>query len=49
VCPVKENNYYGYKKHLCTDEAEGMITAVVTTAANESDMRHLIINRHQNY
>lgn len=33
--------HYGYKKHLCTDEAEGMITAVVTTAANESDMRHL--------
>ncbi len=34
--------HYGYKKHICTDEAEGMITAVVTTAANESDMHHLI-------
>lgn len=33
--------HYGYKKHLCTDEAEGMITAVVTTAANESDMNHI--------
>ena len=33
--------HYGYKKHLCTDDAEGMITAVVTTAANESDMHHL--------
>lgn len=34
--------YYGYKKHLCTDEQEGMITAVVTTAANESDMHHIV-------
>lgn len=33
--------HYGYKKHLCTDEAEGMVTAVVTTAANESDMHHI--------
>jgi IS5 family transposase len=33
--------HYGYKKHLCTDEAEGMVTAVVTTAANESDMYHI--------
>src|SRR3954453_19846671 len=33
--------YYGYKKHLCTDDAEGMITAVVTTAVNESDMNHI--------
>lgn len=33
--------HYGYKKHLCTDEAEGMITGVVTTAANESDMHHI--------
>ncbi len=33
--------HYGYKKHLCTDEAEGMITAVVTTAANQSDMNHI--------
>jgi IS5 family transposase len=34
--------HYGYKKHLCTDEREGMITAVVTTPANESDMHHII-------
>jgi IS5 family transposase len=33
--------HYGYKKHLCTDDAEGMITAVVTTPANESDMHHI--------
>jgi len=31
---------YGYKKHVLTDE-EGMIRAVVTTAANESDTKHL--------
>jgi IS5 family transposase len=31
----------GYKKHLCTDDTEGMITAIVTTAANESDMHHI--------
>jgi IS5 family transposase len=34
--------HYGYKKHLCTDDSEGMITAVVTTPANESDMHHLM-------
>ena len=34
--------YYGYKKHLCTDDQEGMITAVITTAANQSDMHHII-------
>lgn len=33
--------HYGYKKHLCTDDAEGMIMAVTTTAANQSDMHHL--------
>src|SRR4029453_17626102 len=33
--------YYGYKKHLCTDDAEGLIRAVVTTPANESDMHHI--------
>jgi transposase, IS5 family len=33
--------HYGYKKHLCTDDAEGMIMAVTTTAANESDMHHI--------
>jgi transposase, IS5 family len=32
---------YGYKKHVCTDE-EGMILHVVTTAANESDIVHLL-------
>jgi transposase, IS5 family len=32
---------YGYKKHVCTDE-EGMVLHVVTTAANESDMNHLL-------
>jgi len=34
--------HYGYKKHLCTDDAEGMIMAVTTTAANQSDMHHII-------
>jgi IS5 family transposase len=33
--------YYGYKKHLCTDDTEGLIRSVVTTPANESDMHHL--------
>ena len=33
--------HYGYKKHLCTDDAEGMIIAVITTSANESDMHHI--------
>ena len=32
---------YGYKKHVCTD-IEGMILSVVTTAANESDIVHLL-------
>lgn len=32
---------YGYKKHVCTDP-EGMVLNVITTAANESDMNHLI-------
>jgi IS5 family transposase len=32
---------YGYKKHVCTD-TEGIILNVVTTAANESDMVHLL-------
>lgn len=32
---------YGYKKHVCTD-TEGMILNVVTTAANESDVVHLL-------
>jgi IS5 family transposase len=31
---------YGYKKHIATDE-QGLVTAVVTTAANESDVVHL--------
>ena len=33
--------HYGYKKHLCTDDAEGMIMAVTTTPANESDMHYI--------
>jgi len=33
--------HYGYKKHLCTDDTEGMIAAVLTTPANESDMHHI--------
>ena len=33
--------HYGYKKHLCTDDAEGMIMAVTTTSANQSDMHHI--------
>ena len=39
--------HYGYKKHICTDDAEGMITAVITTAANESDMHHIsdVVNK----
>lgn len=31
---------YGYKKHVATDE-QGLVTALVTTAANESDIVHL--------
>jgi IS5 family transposase len=31
---------YGYKKHAVTDE-QGLVLAVVTTAANESDVQHL--------
>ena len=31
---------YGYKKHVATDE-QGLITAIITTAANESDIVHL--------
>jgi transposase, IS5 family len=31
---------YGYKKHVATDE-QGLVTAIITTAANESDMVHL--------
>ena len=33
--------HYGYKKHLCTDDAEGMVMAVTTTSANESDMHYI--------
>ena len=32
--------HYGYKKHVGVDE-EGMVLAVITTAANESDICHL--------
>ncbi len=31
---------YGYKKHIVTDE-QGLVVAVVTTSANESDIVHL--------
>ncbi len=31
---------YGYKKHLATDD-QGLVVAVITTPANESDMAHL--------
>lgn len=31
---------YGFKKHVATDE-QGLVTVVVTTAANESDIVHL--------
>ena len=31
---------YGYKKHVATDE-QGLVTAIITTAANESDVVHL--------
>lgn len=31
---------YGYKKHVATDE-QGLVRAIITTAANESDMVHL--------
>ena len=31
---------YGYKKHIATDE-QGLVTVVLTTAANESDTVHL--------
>lgn len=31
---------FGYKKHLATDD-QGLVVAVITTAANESDMTHL--------
>jgi transposase, IS5 family len=39
---VKKGNKlrYGYKKHVSTDE-QGLVRAIITTAANESDMVHL--------
>ena len=33
--------HYGYRKHVATDD-QGLVTVVVTTAANESDIVHLI-------
>jgi IS5 family transposase len=33
--------HYGYKKHVGTDN-EGMVLAIITTAANESDIVHLL-------
>lgn len=32
---------YGYKKHVATND-DGLVKAIITTAANESDMLHLI-------
>jgi IS5 family transposase len=32
--------HYGYKKHVATD-TQGLVTAIVTTSANESDIVHL--------
>lgn len=32
--------HYGYKKHVATDE-QGLVRAIITTSANESDMNHL--------
>ena len=34
--------HFGYKRHTVTDE-NGMVLAEETTAANESDMKHLEI------
>ena len=31
--------HYGYKKHVATDE-QGLVRAIITTSANESDMNH---------
>jgi IS5 family transposase len=33
--------HYGYKRHTSVDENEGLVTSVITTAANESDMHHI--------
>lgn len=39
---LKKGNqlHYGYKKHVCTNE-DGYVLAIHTTAANESDTKHL--------
>lgn len=34
--------HYGYKKHISVDDTHGMVLSVVTTAANESDMGHIV-------
>ena len=36
----EDGNYFGYKRHTVTDE-NGMVLTEETTAANESDMKHL--------
>jgi transposase, IS5 family len=33
---------YGYKRHTSVEETDGLVTSVVTTAANESDMKHIL-------
>lgn len=35
-----KKSYYGYKKHVCSTE-EGLVLAIHTTAANESDTKNL--------
>lgn len=32
---------YGYKRHTSVEDENGLVTSVVTTAANESDMNHI--------
>jgi IS5 family transposase len=34
--------HYGYKRHTSVEETDGLVTSVITTAANESDMKHLV-------
>jgi len=34
--------HYGYKKHISVDDTHGLVLSVITTAANESDMNHIV-------
>lgn len=34
--------HFGYKRHVSVDDQNGLVTSVITTSANESDMNHLI-------